>query len=313
MLRPYYRTYDLPWSPDLDQEASFRKLWGSLLIACLLLGFLLWLIDLPEPPPNVKPAVPPRLAKIIIERELPPPPPPPPPELEVREPEVQPRETPWPAESPRPQDARQRAARAGLLAFQDELADLRQQFDFTREQLQQTQTTVAGSAEGPPSSERALITSKVGRSSGGINMAGSSRGFGSGAGSLGSHSTTQLAVPFGGGTGGGSAAEGSGRGGSSGKPARSREEIELVFDRNKGAIYALYSRALRERPDLQGKLVLEFTIAPSGEVTMCRVVSSELNDPELERKIVARVRMFRFEPKDVEAVTTTKPIDFFPA
>jgi protein TonB len=60
-------------------------------------------------------------------------------------------------------------------------------------------------------------------------------------------------------------------------------------------------------------MVLEFTISPSGEVTMCRIVSSELNDAELEKKIVARVRLFRFEARDVETVTTTKPIDFFPA
>jgi len=107
--------------------------------------------------------------------------------------------------------------------------------------------------------------------------------------------------------------EGATRSGASGKASRSREEIELVFDRNKGAIYALYSRALRAQPDLQGKMVLEFTISPSGEVTMCRVVSSEIRDPELERKIVARVRLFRFEARDVETITTTKPIDFFPA
>src|SRR5690606_11958645 len=97
------------------------------------------------------------------------------------------------------------------------------------------------------------------------------------------------------------------------KAARSREEIELIFDRNKGAIYALYSRALRDKPDLKGKLVLELTIAPSGEVTGCSVVSSELNDADLERKLVARVKLFRFEAKDVETITTTKPIDFFPA
>jgi protein TonB len=48
-------------------------------------------------------------------------------------------------------------------------------------------------------------------------------------------------------------------------------------------------------------------------VTMCRVVSSELKDPELESKIVALVRLFRFDRKDVDAITTTKPIDFFPA
>jgi periplasmic protein TonB len=85
-----------------------------------------------------------------------------------------------------------------------------------------------------------------------------------------------------------------------------------MFDRNKGAIYALYSRATRERADLQGKLVLQLTIAPSGEVTDCRVLSSELNDPELESKIVGRVRLFHFEARDVEAMTGRKTIEFFP-
>jgi TonB family protein len=103
------------------------------------------------------------------------------------------------------------------------------------------------------------------------------------------------------------------RTGAGSKASRSREEIEIVFDRNKSAIYALYSRALREQPELEGKVVVQLTIAPSGEVTECRIVSTELNDPELERKLVARIRMFRFEDKDVEAMTTTKPIEFFPA
>ncbi|MDH4032059.1 MAG: TonB family protein, partial [Chromatiales bacterium] len=72
-------------------------------------------------------------------------------------------------------------------------------------------------------------------------------------------------------------------------------------------------RALRQDPTLRGKLVLRLTISPGGEVTDCDVVSSELADSAFERKLVARVRMFRFEAKDVATVTTTKPIDFFPA
>src|SRR5581483_1842552 len=79
------------------------------------------------------------------------------------------------------------------------------------------------------------------------------------------------------------------------------------------ARYALYERALRMNPTLQGKLVLQFTIAPSGVVTRCRVVSSELHDPALEHEIVARVMLFRFEPEKVDPTTATKPIDFFPA
>ena len=90
-------------------------------------------------------------------------------------------------------------------------------------------------------------------------------------------------------------------------------QIDLVFDRNRSAIYALYSRALRDHPALQGKVVLEVTIAPSGDVTDVRLASSELGDAELERKLVARVKMFKFEAKDVVTMTTTKPIEFFPA
>ena len=54
--------------------------------------------------------------------------------------------------------------------------------------------------------------------------------------------------------------------GGSGKASRSIEEIKLVFERNKGAIYAIYNRALREDPALQGKVVVELKIAPSGGV-----------------------------------------------
>jgi protein TonB len=86
-----------------------------------------------------------------------------------------------------------------------------------------------------------------------------------------------------------------------------------VFDRNKAAIYALYNRALRDNPQLQGKVVVQLTIAPTGEVTDCKILSSELKSDDLERKLVARIKMFRFDDKDVELITTTKPIEFFPA
>ena len=159
-------------------------------------------------------------------------------------------------------------------------------------------------------SERNLITSQAGRASGGINTANLARGFGGGAGAIGTHNTTQVQHGAGLDPNAGGRVQ---RTGNSGKGSRAREEVEIVFDRNKGALYALYGRALRDQPELAGKLVLEFTIAPSGEITMCRVVSSELNDPELEKKIVARVRLIRFKPADVEPLTVSKPIDFFPA
>jgi hypothetical protein len=95
-------------------------------------------------------------------------------------------------------------------------------------------------------------------------------------------------------------------------PRSREEEIEWMFQRNRDAIREPYVTALRENPQLQGKLVLEVTISPSGDVTMCRVVSTELNDKDLEEKIIARVRLFHVEARDVPPITTTKPFVFFP-
>jgi TonB family protein len=115
----------------------------------------------------------------------------------------------------------------------------------------------------------------------------------------------------GGGTGAGSG--GTLQRGGSGKASRSIEEIKIVFERNKGAIYAIYNRALRDEPSLQGKVVLELKIAPSGQVIDLRIVSSELKAPELERKLLARIRQFDFGAKDVDLMTVTWPVDFLPS
>ena len=96
-------------------------------------------------------------------------------------------------------------------------------------------------------------------------------------------------------------------------PSRTDEEIQIVFDKYKAALYRIYNRELRKNPTLQGKVVLEITIAASGQVTDCKIVSSELNNPELERKLIARVKSFRFKSRpDVDTVVVKYPIDFLP-
>jgi hypothetical protein len=301
LLAPYYRNYELAWEGDPDSTTRFRKILRVGLIVLLVLGILFPILPAPKPNPAEE-AIPPRLARVMIENQVkPPPPPPPPPVLEKPKPQEK------VAAIKPPVDQTQRArekAQKQMDQVKDELADLREQLDLTP--LSQTKN-LTGAVGADSHAERSLISSKVGAGSGGITSSNSSRGFGTGAGSLTGHTTGAVTSNI------GRAGPGPTRTGTSGKASRSREEIELVFDKNKGAIYALYSRALRDQPELQGKMVLEFTVAPSRDGKMCRVVSSELNDPELERKIVARVRLFRFEPRDVESVTTTKPIDFFPA
>jgi periplasmic protein TonB len=303
-LVPFYREYELPWEGDPETSARFRKILRVLLILFVLFGILFPLLPTPKRTAS-ETEVPQRLARVMIE-EKPKPPPPPPPKVEEK-PKIEP-EKKIPVTPPvdRKQVAHEKAQKQ-LNQFKDELADLREQMDL--KPLEQTKN-LTGAVGADSHAERSMITSKVGAGSGGITSANSSRGFGTGAGSLTGHDTTAVTSQI---ARGGLDARGPTRTGNSGKAARSREEIELVFDRNKGAIYALYSRELREKPELQGKVVLQFTISPAGDVTDCKVVSSELNDPDLEKKIVARVKLFRFEAKDVEQITTTKPIDFFPA
>jgi len=240
--------------------------------------------------------------------------------------------------------ARRKAAGIGLLAMKDELAEmhgapLAVQLQKDIRQGPGVGTTTgpgvgAGNEAGLP--DRRMITSNATGGSGGINTAAFSRN--TGGGGLAGRSTTMVEGVAGGGggggpggggmrgqngngtgygPGGGSGGTGSGAGGhlargGSGKASRSIEEIKLVFERNKGAIYSIYTRALREEPSLQGKVVVELTIAPSGSASV-RLVSSELKTPELEAKLLARLRQFDFGAKDVDQMVVSWPLDFLPS
>jgi periplasmic protein TonB len=314
---------DLPWTLDPAVEGRFRTILKRTALLALLIGLVMPWLPMPQRDATLPLEVPERYARLLAERA--PPPPPvvalqPAPEQVVEQPADRPEQVTPPrprAEAPsasRPEapsgpSARERAASTGVMAFADALADLRSNEAVAAATTTDSLAAGAGEAQ---HNERNVVTANAGRASGGIKTAGMSRDTG-GAG-LGGRALTQVSSPVGGGSDSGAGGGGgSVSGGGDGLSARSREEIELVFDRNKAAIYALYNRALRSDPALRGRLVLELTIAPSGEVTHCTVVSSELSDPEFERRLVARVMMFRFEQKDVATVTTTKPIEFFPA
>jgi protein TonB len=272
-LVPYFRRYDLPWSPSEEMERRFKVILRNLVIAFAIIAVIIPFLPRHEQVVNTE-SLPERVVQLVMEPPPPPPPPPPPkPEKPLEKAPV----TPKPVAPP--VDARVKAAKSGLLASVDDLAALR---DINLDKLAKNQpkTTDPGDVS---EVTRSLITSKVGGTSGGISAPTSS----------GSQGTT--------------------RAGGSGKASRSADEIALVFTRNKGAIDAMYARALRDNPALQGKVVIELTIAPSGDITAARVVSSDLNDPEFESKLLARIRLFKFDAKDVAALTATKPIDFFPA
>ena len=96
--------------------------------------------------------------------------------------------------------------------------------------------------------------------------------------------------------------------------SRTDEEIQIVFDRYKAALYRIYNRELRKNPTLQGKMVLRITIKPDGSVAESKVDSSDMDSPALEMKIAARVMKFNFGEKEgVPTITILYPIDFLPA
>lgn len=99
---------------------------------------------------------------------------------------------------------------------------------------------------------------------------------------------------------------------SAGAAGSQEANVNKAFDREKGGIYALYARALKEKPGLAGKVVVQFNIEKSGEVSSCRVLSSTLDAPDLEGKICARIQKMQFGPQPAP-IRLTKPVDFFPA
>ena len=349
-----FRTSVLPWSVAADDERRFKRILKRVLAIALLLALILPWIPRPEVERKEAQALPPPIAKLLLERPNQPPPPPKPGEVAKVDPkatELPPKATvpkekqpPVPearnpvANKPPGEDAaRKKASGVGLLAMKNEIAEMTGA--PLAVQLKEVKpgpgvgTGVgvgvgAGTEAGIP--VRAMITAAAGHGSGGINTAAYSRD--TGGGGLAGRATTLVEGVAGGGGGGGpggggGSARGGGNGtggipahaggavqkGSSGKASRSLEEIRLVFDRNKGSIYAIYNRALRDDASLQGKVVLELKIAPSGVVTDVRVVSSELKAEDMEKKLLARIRQFDFGAKDVAEMVVTYPVDFLPS
>ena len=95
---------------------------------------------------------------------------------------------------------------------------------------------------------------------------------------------------------------------------RTDEEIQIVFDRYKAALYRLYNRELRKNPTLRGQVIIKLTIEPDGSVSFCVLQSSDMNAPALAEQVIERVVTFDFGAKeDISAVTIIYPIDFLPA
>ena len=303
-----FRPMVMPWSDQEEDEKRYRRFLAGSLFAAILLGLLVPLWDIPIPDRTEPVKIPERMAQLIVEKKPPPPPPPPKVEKKLDEstkakkekkkaPEKEPEKT---------QVARKKAESAGLLAFKNNFSDL---IDTSPEKKLGAKARISTKGKTARQTSRSLVTAQATSGSSGISTASLSRdvgGAGKGIKGVG-FERVESAIgsdffgderPLSGGPG----------------PSRTDEEIQIVFDRYKAALYRIYNRELRSNPTLQGKMVLRLTIEPDGSVSACNLDSSDMDSPALGSRIVARVLKFNFGPKEgVPPVTILYPIDFLPA
>ena len=310
------RSMTMPWRKDSESERRFRR---SLLIAFLFYLVFGTVVGLWKLPPLTRPVVavvPERIVSML--RKEPPIPEPVPerpkeekiPNKDREKTSEKPKEEqpkPTPAET---QVARKRAETTGVLAFKESFEDLMDEAPATKlgaEAKLNNQSAAAGQARASRSLVAIPATGGVG-GSGGISNSGVSRNIGSGNGNrIGGVGFTRVESSMAG-LGEGTRPLSSGPG-----PARTDEEIQIVFDKYKASLYRMYNAELRKDPTLRGKILLRITIEPGGEVCACTMQSSDLASPELVAQVVERVKKFNFGPKEnVPKTTILYPIDFLP-
>jgi hypothetical protein len=314
--RPF-RAIVMPWARGFEEDQRFRQSVAASLLIGILLGWLVSIIDIPILE-RAEIEVPERVAKLVREEiKLPEPVAEPEPEDEIPEPEPElaeeqpePEEVPEATEDPvvaeaAPVDTKEQVKSKGILAFRDSFAK-RANLNTTAQLGSQARVSNAGeNATGR--NERSMVTTTAPGSSGGINLSSISRDVGGGGQGIDGVQVSRVESSIGGG-------EGPDRPLSAGVAAgRTDEEIQIVFDRYKAALYRLYNRELRKDPTLRGQLVLRLTIEPDGTVSLCQLQSSDMDAPVLATQVVERVRTFDFGAKDVATMTIIYPIDFLPA
>ena len=311
-----FRPMVLPWSRQGEDEQRFRKILLIVLLFSILFGWVIPLLK--QPADRSKEAViPERIAQLVKKKQEPKP-------VEqkltekLKEKLTEKKDEKIPSKDAKPlpveaQKARAVAESKGVLAFKSNFADLIEDSSPVKMGAQARISDSGRVAAGNDATQRSMIVSQATGGSGGINTSSLSRqGAGSGGGG---QSITGSGVKFArveSGTGAGMAddrplSKGVG-------PSRTDEEIQIVFDRYKAALYRIYNRELRTDPTLRGKMVLRITIEPDGRVSACSVKSTDLASPALSTDIVDRVLKFNFGVKEgVHAVTILYPIDFLPA
>lgn len=310
MTAAYYEQLALGWTPESKDDQYFKQITAILVAIVLLIGFMLSSISVPKQERKARAVIPERIANFILEKEKPKPKPEkakpkPVPKPVVRKTQKKPSELNKPITTAQ-KKARDKAADTGLLALSSELSDLMDTSDLSRDVGGKVNTS-AGAAKAA-SQNTSLLSDNVNKGSGGVSsdkyattVVAKSK--------LTQREITQVRQSL----LAGNAQGGSDKGRSGSGDYRAEEDITIIFDQQKSVLYSLYDRERRKNPGLKGKIVLEITISPSGKVTAVKIVSSELNSPSLEQRLISRIKTFNFGERAVKSITVTYPIEFLPS
>lgn len=307
-----FRPMLMPWVKQKEDQQRYRKVLACVCTLFFMVNILVAFWELPEITPE-EIEVPEYLVQ-VVKKDKPKPKPVVKPKPKKKQPEKTEKKVAQQKDTPKDTTKEKKAARnkaetAGVLAFKDSFNDLLADDVDQKLGASANLRNTASSAKG--SSSRSLVMSQAKNTSGGIRSAEVSRNIGgSAAGQMGqglSFARVDSAIgtdmiaddrPLSDGVG----------------PTRTDEEIQIVFDRYKAALYRIYNRELRKDPTLKGKMVLRITIEPDGSVSVASVESTNMASQTLEKGVLARVGRFNFGPKDgVPVITILYPIDFLPA
>lgn len=308
----------MPWTRSSSEDRRYR--WSLVLtvIATSALAYAVSLVSIPaiERPKQIQ--LPERMARLVREERAPPPPPQPveepQEEEEIPEPELadeqSPEEAPEPAEEPEvavlsEREVKEKVRTQGILAFRDSFAS-RASLNTTAQLGSRARVRdVDDDAISRP--QRSMVSSSAPGLDSNINLGDISRNVDDGSAVAGvevARVTSRIETA-----------------GAVERPqataalaGRTDEDIQIVFDRYKSALYRLYNRELRRDPRLRGQMVLKLTIEADGSVSSCELESSNMDAPQLAQQVIDRVLGFDFGAMDdVEPVTILYPIDFMPA
>ena len=88
------------------------------------------------------------------------------------------------------------------------------------------------------------------------------------------------------------------------------EVIARIVNEHKEGLDRIYEKYLDADANMEGKLVVRFTVAASGAVTACSVDSSTLGNAAMEREVCRIIKTWRFPRGDEEGYNIVYPFAF---